>query len=165
MKNVIFYTSIVLNIVLIIIVFFVYSRLDSNKEIASNEIQHQLIEVESVIGEQMQLSWRNPELVTRQLDKSLKIMRRSFELIEKSSIAVNKSDIEVIDSVLGKLELYKKAESQVEPQEIDCFEMLSATLRKEGVGQGIPITVNNYDAFIGKMKALDYKIENPLDKK
>lgn len=161
-RKVIFSISFILNIILISIVFSMYSKLSISKEVASNEILHQLINLETIIGEQMHLDWSNPELVSRKLDNSLMTMYRSFNLINESSFIFGKNNSEVIHSVFGKLESYKKSKvneiGEFKPEDKADFETLNAILREVGIGQGITITVNDFDDFIVKMEALNNEL-------
>ncbi|QTD40247.1 hypothetical protein [Sporosarcina sp. Te-1] len=161
--------SVFLNIILLITVFSMHSKLSNSKDLASIEIQFQLIELEKTIGEQMHSDWSNPEFVSKQLDKSLATMYRSLDLIKELSFNYNDEDSKYISSVLRKLESYKISEniesSENHSQDIDDYEALLAILRKEGFGAGITISVGNYDDFIKKMKGLNIELKNIWMKK
>lgn len=159
--------SIILNVLLLFIVITVYSKLNSSKELASNEIQHQLIYLETIIAEQMSAGWTDPEIVSRQLEQSLETMHRSADLVNTSSIIAGKHDNKTITAALSKLEVYKKSDGNDSGKDnasnVTNFEALHSVLRKNGFGQGIQITVNDFDAFIVKMDGLYKSMVNPLE--
>lgn len=164
MKKMIFVLTVAINIILIAMLASMYSKLANGKEIASNEILHQLIHIETIIGEQLESDWNHPESVSKRLDTSLKTMQRSFELMNESSIIKNTQESNVVSSVLRKLELYRKAEpGNLTLKDIADFEKLRGALNKAGIGQGTSITVNDYDAFMEIMKSLNHEMVNPLE--
>ncbi|WP_301109373.1 hypothetical protein [Sporosarcina sp.] len=159
--------SIILNVLLLFIVFTVYSKLNSSKELAANEIQHQLIYLETTIAEQMSAGWTDPEIVSRQLEQSLETMHRSGDLVNTSSNIAGKHDNKTITAALSKLKVYKKSDGndsgKDNASDVTHFEELHSVLRKNGFGQGIQITVNDFDAFIVKMDGLYKSMINPLE--
>lgn len=165
-KKVIFAIAIGFNIILILLTVSIYSKMNDGRDIATNEIQHQLIDLETVIGDQMKSSWIHPEYVGMKLNESLKTMNRSLEVIDELSI-VRMKDYTITSSLLRKLEQYKKSEfyeyAKFNPQDIANYEKLQAILREEGFGMGITSTMNDYDAFLKKMNVLNEKIPNPLE--
>jgi len=162
-KKIIFIISITLNISLIFLSFLIYNKINDGKESAANEIQHQLIALEKAIGEEMEASWSKPENVDKQFKVSLETMNRSLDLIDELSIG-RKKEYDLTWSFLKTLEAYKRNDfyknNKFTSQGIENLEKLRSLLRDEGFGNGISITMNDYEEFISKIDSLNKKTSN-----
>ncbi|MFE8696064.1 hypothetical protein ACFYKT_06830 [Cytobacillus sp. FJAT-53684] len=165
-RKVLFRISIGLNILLVAIVAWGFIKINFVKEqVFITEVQSNLVELEGLIAHQSVDHWSEPNLVTTELGDVLNGIWLGMTTGEQLG-TLSKSDKEILEHLYSKLSQYPTDElySFIDLTEEDKqnFEGLRKTLREVGLGLNISIS-NNMDSFISKAKALNEKIESPLN--
>ncbi|MDX5475122.1 MAG: hypothetical protein LPK00_06245 [Bacillaceae bacterium] len=135
------------------------------EQVLVTEVQHNLVELEGLIANQIDNNWSEPNLVTTELGDVLNGIWLGMTT-GKQLGTLSKSDKEILEHLYYKLNQFPKNElySFVDLTDEDKknFEDLRETLREVGLGLNITISAN-MNSFMKQAKALNEKIETPLN--
>ncbi|WP_391201484.1 hypothetical protein [Psychrobacillus sp. L4] len=158
--------SIGLNTLLIAIVAWGIIKMNFVKEqVLVTEVQHNLVELEGLIANQMDENWSEPNLVTVELGDVLNGIWVGITTGEQLG-TLSKSDKEILEKLYSKLNQYPKDElySFVDLTEEDkkSFDELRDILREVGLGLNISISAS-MDSFMKQAEELVEKINSPIN--
>ncbi|MEK5333754.1 MULTISPECIES: hypothetical protein [unclassified Lysinibacillus] len=165
-KKVLFRISLGLNIFLIAIIAWGIIKMNFVKEqVLVTEVQHNLVELEGLIDNQIQDNWSNPNLVTTELGDVLNGIWLGMNTGKQLGMLSN-SDNYILEHLYSTLKQYPndKLYSFAELTEEDKknFEELRETLRDVGLGLNMTIRAD-MDTFINQAEELNKKIKYPLN--
>ncbi|MFF2176032.1 hypothetical protein ACFVT8_06175 [Lysinibacillus sp. NPDC058147] len=165
-KKVLFRISIGLNIILIAIVAWGIITMNFVKEqVFITEVQHNLVELEGLIENQIDDNWSEPNLVTTKLGDVMNGIWLGMTT-GKQLGTLSKSDNDILELLYSKLNQYPKDELyrfvDLTEEDKKNFEELRETLREVGLGLNITISAN-MDSFINQAEKLNEKIKYPLN--
>ncbi|MFB7159625.1 hypothetical protein [Lysinibacillus sp. NPDC056232] len=165
-KKVLFRISIGLNIFLIAIVAWGIIKMNFVKEqVLVTEVQHNLVELEGLIKNQIDDNWSEPNLVTTELGDVLNGIWLGMTT-GKQLGALSKSDNDILERLYSKLNQYPNDELyrfvDLTEEDKKNFEELRETLREVGLGLNITISAD-MDSFINQAEKLNEKIKYPLN--
>ncbi|MFE3574013.1 hypothetical protein [Lysinibacillus sp. NPDC059133] len=165
-KKVLFRISIGLNIFLIAIVAWGIIKMNFVKEqVLVTEVQHNLVELEGLIKNQIDDNWSEPNLVTTELGDVLNGIWLGMTT-GKQLGALSKSDYDILEHLYSKLNQYPNDELyrfvDLTEEDKKNFEELRETLREVGLGLNIAISAD-MDSFINQAEKLNEKIKYPLN--
>lgn len=157
--------SICLNIILITLVAWGYMKINFVKEqVFITEVQHNLVELEGLIANQINNNWSDPNLVTTELGDILNGIWLGITTGEQLG-TLSKNDKEILNNFYHKLrqfpnnDLYKFAYLTEEDKK--NFEDLQKMLREVGLGLRIQVSAD-MKYFIKQVEELEGKIKTPL---
>lgn len=160
-KKLLFRISIGLNILLIAIVAWGMIKMNFVKEqVLLTEVQHNLVELEGLIGKQMDDGWNEPNLVTTELGDVLNgIWLGMTTGVQLGTLSNN--DKEVLRNLHIKLNRYPHDElysfTELTEKDKEDFEDLRTLLRDAGLGINIGIS-KSIESFMKQAEELEEKI-------
>ncbi|RTE07190.1 hypothetical protein [Paenibacillus whitsoniae] len=164
-QKLIFKISIGLNIILIAFVAWGYMKINFVEEqIFITEVQHNLVELEGLIANQIDNNWSDPNLVTTELGDVLNGIWLGITAGEQLG-TLSKNDKKILNNLYNKLrqfpnnDLYKFADLTEEDK--NNFEDLQKMLREVGLGLRIQVS-GDMKYFIKQAEKLEGKIKVPL---
>jgi hypothetical protein len=165
-RKLLFKVSIGLNIILVAIVAWGIIKMNFVKEqVLVTEVQRNLVELEGLIANQINDNWSEPNLVTTELGDVLNGIWLGM-ITGRQLGTLSKSDKEILTHLYSKLNRYPNDElysfAELTEEDKQNFEDLRETLREVGLGLNITISAN-MDSFMSQAKALNNKIEAPLN--
>ena len=158
--------SIGLNIFLISLVAWVMVTMNFvNEQVLLTEVQYNLVELDGLIGYQIDESWSEPNMVTIELSEVLNGLSLGITTGEQLG-TLSKSDKEILQKLYSRLSQFPKHElyrfGDLTEEDKKNFEDLREALREVGLGLNITISVS-MDSFIIKAEELVDKINSPIN--
>ena len=165
-NRLLFRISVGLNLLLIIIVTLGYIKINFVKEqVFITEVQQNLIELESLIANQSDNNWSEPNLVTTELAGVLNGIWLG-KTIGKQLGTLSNSDSEILNNLFYKLNQYPQNElyrfTDLNYKDIENFEELREKLRNAGLGMNLQVS-GDMDYFMKQVEILESSIESPLN--
>jgi hypothetical protein len=161
-KKVLLRISIGLNIFLFAIVAWGIIKMNFVKgQIFVTEVQHNLVELEGLIENQIDDNWSEPNLVTTKLGDVLNGIWLGMTTGKQLGTLSN-SENKILEHFYSKLNQYPSDELyrfvDLADEDKKNFEELRETLREVGLGLNITISAN-MDSFINQVEELNKKIK------
>lgn len=135
------------------------------EQVFITEVQHNLVELEGLIENQIDDNWSEPNLVTTKLGDVMNGIWLGMTT-GKQLGTFSKSDNDILELLYSKLNQYPKDELyrfvDLTEEDKKNFEELRETLREVGLGLNITISAN-MDSIINQAEKLNEKIKYPLN--
>ncbi|WP_342559712.1 hypothetical protein NSQ95_12275 [Psychrobacillus sp. FSL W7-1457] len=135
-----------------------------NEQVLLTEVQYNLVELDGLIGYQIDESWSEPNMVTIELSEVLNGLWLSITTGEQLG-TLSKSDKEILQKLYSRLSQYPKHElyhfGDLTDEDKKNFEDLREALREVGIG--LNIAMSDMDSFMIKAEKLVGKINSPIN--
>jgi len=165
-RKLLFRISIALNILLIVIVVWGYTKISfANEQLFIVNVQQNLVELEGLITNQSNNGWSEPNLVTAKLGDVLSGIRLSLTYGEQLK-ALSDGDMEILNKLHYKLNQYPNdtlySFVDLTQEDKEKFEELGDLLRDAGLGLNMSVS-GDMKSFMKQVEKLEKNIDAPLN--
>ncbi|MFS1513788.1 hypothetical protein VQL36_15290 [Chengkuizengella sp. SCS-71B] len=166
-QQIIFRSSIITNIFLVIIIIWGFINTNFVKEqLIFEQVQHNLVELEGLITHQKKYNWSEPNLVTTEVRDILNGIYIGVST-GKYLKTISSSDIRTLENLASILRQYPHDElyefSTLTTEDKQNFEELQIKLREVGLGLRITIS-KDWDSFMDQIKTLEENLSTLQNK-